>query len=77
MSEVVEDHAFIYFSLAPSKFDCDFEQDLCSWSQITNGQDQFNWKRSQGKTNSVGTGPSFDHTTGNCKSRKVIKACTL
>ncbi len=32
------------------------------WSQLTD--DQFNWTRWQGSTDSYGTGPLFDHTTG-------------
>ena len=48
---------------APSKYDCNFEQGLCTWSQAHD--DQFDWTRKRGGTSSVGTGPSVDHTLGN------------
>ncbi|XP_033638977.1 MAM and LDL-receptor class A domain-containing protein 1-like [Asterias rubens] len=47
---------------APSVYDCDFEQDLCKWAQITNN-DNFDWTRDKGGTSSSDTGPSKDHTT--------------
>lgn len=46
--------------------DCDFDRDyFCSWTQSYN--DTFNWSRQSGPTSSSATGPSYDHTTGNCK----------
>lgn len=42
---------------------CDFETDMCKWTNIAIG-DQFDWKRDSGGTPSAGTGPSRDHTTG-------------
>nr|KAG5689549.1 hypothetical protein BaRGS_022052 [Batillaria attramentaria] len=42
---------------------CDFEKDMCTWSN-TRG-DQFDWLRSTGSTPSQYTGPSTDHTQGN------------
>lgn len=44
---------------------CDFETDLCGWSQISNTVDDFDWTLGGGKTQSTGTGPSTDHTRGN------------
>ncbi|XP_066288978.1 MAM domain-containing glycosylphosphatidylinositol anchor protein 2-like [Branchiostoma lanceolatum] len=44
-------------------FDCNFEADLCGWTQNTS--DTFNWTRHLGATSSYYTGPSFDHTMGN------------
>ncbi|XP_067654503.1 MAM and LDL-receptor class A domain-containing protein 1-like [Haliotis asinina] len=41
---------------------CNFDNDLCSWSQISN--DNFDWTRHQGSTSSGRTGPHGDHTTG-------------
>eukprot|EP00795_Rhopilema_esculentum_P012712 gene12712-3431_t len=41
---------------------CNFEYSLCYWRQLTD--DQFNWTRSYGSTDSSGTGPLFDHTSG-------------
>ncbi|XP_072176476.1 MAM and LDL-receptor class A domain-containing protein 2-like [Diadema setosum] len=40
---------------------CDFETDLCEWTQMTN--DEFDWRRISGGTGSDGTGPGNDHTT--------------
>ncbi|XP_038574073.1 zonadhesin-like isoform X2 [Micropterus salmoides] len=41
---------------------CDFEQDLCQWSQLPT--DVFDWTRHSGSTPTKMTGPSSDHTTG-------------
>ena len=48
-------------TLHPSRYNCDFEQGFCSYTQelIT---DVFNWTRHQGGTYSGGTGPVMDHT---------------
>ncbi|CAB3983523.1 A disintegrin and metallo ase with thrombospondin motifs 14 [Paramuricea clavata] len=43
--------------------DCDFEKDLCEWTQMED--DDFDWQRNQGKTKSTGTGPNHDHTFKN------------
>jgi hypothetical protein len=43
--------------------DCDFEKDLCEWTQME--KDNFDWQRNQGKTKSTGTGPNHDHTFKN------------
>ena len=44
------------------KGNCDFENGLCGWSNILSN-DSFDWSRKQGRTSTVGTGPSGDHTT--------------
>lgn len=44
---------------------CDFEEDLCSWTNAANGfDDDFDWLRNSGSTASYNTGPSVDATTG-------------
>ena len=45
-----------------SQYDCDFEDDLCSYTQATD--DDFDWIRDT-QTPSYNTGPSTDHTLGN------------
>ncbi|KAL7387655.1 hypothetical protein ABVT39_026836 [Epinephelus coioides] len=44
------------------QLDCNFEQDLCQWSQLLT--DVFDWTRHSGSTPTMLTGPSSDHTTG-------------
>ncbi|XP_035383985.1 uncharacterized protein wu:fb63a08 [Electrophorus electricus] len=41
---------------------CDFDNDLCSWTQLVT--DVFDWTRQSGSTPTAMTGPSSDHTTG-------------
>jgi len=41
---------------------CNFEYSTCGWSQLND--DNFNWTRTYGSTDSTGTGPLYDHTTG-------------
>ena len=42
---------------------CNFDVSMCGFVQGHN--DKFDWTRDYGRTSSVATGPSFDHTTGN------------
>ncbi|KAH3887682.1 hypothetical protein DPMN_011700 [Dreissena polymorpha] len=48
--------------IAPSQYDCNFENGLCTWQQAQD--DQFDWTRNHGGTTTLLTGPSIDHTTG-------------
>ena len=49
----------------PCGSNCTFEGDCYKgWRQST-GSSNFNWRRKNGKTPSVGTGPTNDHTVGN------------
>ncbi|KAM4771095.1 IgGFc-binding protein-like [Rhinophrynus dorsalis] len=41
---------------------CSFDADFCTWTQSIH--DHFDWTRYRGSTPSTGSGPSFDHTTG-------------
>lgn len=47
---------------AASPYDCDFEDDFCSWTNTRD--DQFDWTRLKGTTPTAATGPSGDHTLG-------------
>ena len=53
-----------------SNIRCNFESNLCKWRNVK-GEDNFDWTRNQGKTGSIGTGPSQDHTTGKGKTLTV------
>lgn len=44
---------------------CTFESNQCGWTNTD--KDNFDWKRKQGSTPSIGTGPSVDHTLGTNK----------
>ena len=44
---------------------CDFEDGLCGWDQVKFPRDVFNWTLISGRTPSVETGPSYDHTKQN------------
>jgi len=47
----------------PPQVQCSFEDpNLCGWKNVHG--DNFDWTRANGITASIGTGPSFDHTTG-------------
>ncbi|XP_005107991.1 MAM and LDL-receptor class A domain-containing protein 1-like [Aplysia californica] len=46
-----------------TSLDCDFQTDICNWTQAKD--DQADWRRRQGETNSYGTGPFYDHTYRN------------
>lgn len=48
-------------TIPPSPYNCDFEKDICSYTQTVKS-DVFNWTRTQGDTYSSGTGPLYDHT---------------
>ncbi|XP_039999701.1 MAM and LDL-receptor class A domain-containing protein 1 [Xiphias gladius] len=42
---------------------CDFESNMCSWSNLGGGVDQGDWLRGRGASPNPNTGPSVDHTT--------------
>ena len=43
-------------------FRCNFEYSMCSWYNMKD--DEFDFTRHKGVTDSTGTGPKYDHTTG-------------
>lgn len=54
------------------KGNCNFELDLCSWSNVHGSGDNFDWVKGSGRTTSSGTGPSTDHTTNNSTGKTNI-----
>ncbi|XP_072014819.1 MAM and LDL-receptor class A domain-containing protein 2-like [Amphiura filiformis] len=59
----IDDVDFIDDEKCPREGFCDFETDLCSWTNEPT-RDNIDWLRTQGGTDSTGTGPKNDHTTG-------------
>ena len=58
-------YLFIFIFAANVGINCNFENNLCTWTQ--DKTDQFDWTRKSGSTASSSTGPSVDHTKGTCK----------
>ncbi|XP_041467508.1 MAM and LDL-receptor class A domain-containing protein 1-like [Lytechinus variegatus] len=58
----IDDVEIIRGACPPPGF-CDFQSDLCGWSQEV-VQDQWDWLRTSGGTDSPNTGPQVDHTYG-------------
>ncbi|KAH3887675.1 hypothetical protein DPMN_011693 [Dreissena polymorpha] len=46
----------------PVGFVCNFDTDVCGWTQDTT--DNFDWTRYRGSTTTAGTGPTNDHSGG-------------
>lgn len=53
---------------------CDFEVDRCGYTNVPGYNMQ--WYRGQNGTSSVGTGPSFDHTTNSGRGRYCVVCIT-
>ncbi|XP_062284207.1 MAM and LDL-receptor class A domain-containing protein 1 [Scomber scombrus] len=47
----------------PPRGYCDFESNMCSWSNLGGGIDQGDWLRGKGASPNHNTGPRVDHTT--------------
>jgi len=54
---------FAVYFIDLGSFDCDFEQDVCGWVNLREGDDT-DWIRHTGATDSEHTGPDGDHTHG-------------
>lgn len=66
---------YFYFSVSQSSYDCDFETNMCTWTNLKD--DVFDWSRAQGPTGSSATGPTNDHTKGNRKYLYLYFCCDL
>lgn len=75
MGDIALDDVDVADGPCPAPKACDFETDMCKWTNVLGG-DQFNWTRDSGGTPSLGTGPSADHTTGTRNGLFLIY-CTL
>jgi hypothetical protein len=53
---------YFYIVLLIEDMDCTFELDFCGYTQLQD--DEFNWDRIKGGTDTTHTGPGYDHTTG-------------
>ncbi len=63
------DWLIILICVLTGLMECNFENGLCKWSQVTNDtSDQFDWTRINGTTPSSGTGPSQSATGPTGKS---------
>lgn len=51
----------------PPRGYCDFEINMCSWSNLGGGVDQGDWLHSKGASLNPNTGPSVDHTTNSTR----------
>jgi len=63
MGDIALDDLDVADGACPPPKACDFETDMCKWTNTPSG-DQFDWTRDSGGTPSLGTGPTTDHTTG-------------
>uniref|UniRef100_A0AAQ5YK66 MAM domain-containing protein n=1 Tax=Amphiprion ocellaris TaxID=80972 RepID=A0AAQ5YK66_AMPOC len=50
---------------------CDFENTMCSWSNLGGEVDQGDWLRGAGASPNPNTGPSVDHTTNSSRGHYV------
>nr|XP_023010426.2 MAM and LDL-receptor class A domain-containing protein 1 [Maylandia zebra] len=55
----------------PPRGFCDFEDTMCSWSNLGEGVDQGDWLHGSGGSPNPHTGPSVDHTTNSTQGHYV------
>ncbi|XP_077471884.1 MAM and LDL-receptor class A domain-containing protein 1 isoform X3 [Stigmatopora argus] len=57
------DDVTVWNAKCPPRHFCDFELNMCRWSNVGGGIDQHDWLRGRGVAPNVNTGPGVDHTT--------------
>lgn len=70
--DIAIDDVMISEGPCPDPGNCDFERDLCGYTNRDN-IDQFDWQVASGTTSSFSTGPSTDHSTGNKFGRFCVQ----
>lgn len=63
------------FSAGPTSGDCTFEHGSCHWNNTA--VSDMPWFLREGKTGSVNTGPSVDHTTGTSSGKVPAIFCAV
>ncbi|XP_077865040.1 MAM and LDL-receptor class A domain-containing protein 2-like [Saccoglossus kowalevskii] len=61
-SDIAIDDLSVHFGACPPHRECDFEYDFCGWTNMDS--DELEWLQGSNGTETAGTGPSIDHTTG-------------
>lgn len=56
---------------------CDFESNMCSWSNLGGGVDQEDWLRGRGDSPNPNTGPNVDHTTNSSHGNYMYSMSTV
>ena len=65
--DIAIDDVSLLDGACPLPGSCDFEDDLCTWTNLRGSVDDFDWTRQNGDTASFNTGPKADHTEGTPK----------
>lgn len=55
---------------------CDFEVNMCSWSNL-GGVDEEDWLRGRGNSANPNTGPGVDHTTNSSQGKYMLTSILL
>ncbi|XP_047128245.1 MAM and LDL-receptor class A domain-containing protein 1 isoform X1 [Hydra vulgaris] len=69
--DIALDDVMISEGPCPDPGFCDFESDLCAYTNMPYG-DQFDWQVGSGTTSSVLTGPTTDHSTGTALGQYIF-----
>lgn len=73
VGDMAFDDVMLMDTQCPLRGHCDFEINMCSWSNL-GGVDEEDWLRGRGDPANPNTGPSVDHTTNSSqgKDRKSV-----